>query len=115
MHRISDADYRLLKKLLERNNNSPPPRRTPNERGRGLGRRTEKTKYLNSGLKRVYLDTNRNRHFVYSGPVNRKIRVYTESFAYKNNWNQVRRIASSRRSPVIRRRPPPRRNYRDRY
>lgn len=117
MRRISDGDYRLLKKLLERNTNNSPPR--GRVRG-GDGRRTEKTKYLNSGLRRVYLNTDRNRHFVYSGQANRKTRAYTETFAYKNNWNQVKRIASARRrsvtvSPVRRRRPQPHRNYRDRY
>lgn len=111
--RLSESNRRFLKRLLEKrnnNNNSPSPRR-----GRTSGRthRTEKTKYLNSGMRRVYLNTNRNRHFVYTGPENRKVRTYTEIFAFKNDWNQVRRIASRNGG---RARPAPRgRNYRGRY
>lgn len=110
--RLSETNYRLLKRLLEKRNNtnnSPSPRRAT----RTSGRRTEKTKYLNSGMRRVYKNTNRNRHFVYTGPENRKVRTYTEIFAFKNDWNQVRRIAraSERRRPAA----PRGRNYRGRY
>jgi len=105
--RLSDTNYRFLKRLLEkRNNNSPSPRRASS-------RRTEKTKYLNASMRRVYKNTNRNRHFVYTGPENRKVRTYTEIFAFKNDWNQVRRIArnGARRRPAAARG----RNYRGRY
>ena len=108
--RLSDTNYRFLKRLLEkRNNNSPSPRRAT----RSSGRRTEKTKYLNASMRRVYKNTNRNRHFVYTGPENRKVRTYTEIFAFKNDWNQVRRIArnGARRRPAAARG----RNYRGRY
>jgi hypothetical protein len=115
--RLSESNYRFLKRLLagrnNNNNNSPSPRR-----GRASGgRRTEKTKYLNASMRRVYLNTNRNRHFVYAGPENRKVRTYTEIFAFKNDWNQVRRIARSRVPNSGRRRPaaPRGRNYRSRY
>jgi hypothetical protein len=108
--RLSEANYRFLTRLLAgRNNNanSPSPRR-----GRASGRRAEKTKYLNASMRRVYKNTNRNRHFVYTGPENHKVRTYTEIFAFKNDWNQVRRIAR----PGGTRRPAARgRNYRGRY
>jgi len=112
--RLSEANYRFLKRLLAKrnnnNNNSPSPRRAT----RSSGRRTEKTKYLNASMRRVYKNTNRNRHFVYTGPENRKVRTYTEIFAFKNDWNQVRRIARAgeRKRPAA---PARGRNYRGRY
>ena len=115
--RLSESNYRFLKRLLAKrtnnnnnNNNSPSPRRAT----RSSGRRTEKTKYLNGSMRRVYKNTNRNRHFVYTGPENRKVRTYTEIFAFKNDWNQVRRIARAgeRRRPAA---APRGRNYRGRY
>ena len=109
--RLSESNYRFLKRLLAKrnNNNSPSPRRST----RTSGRRAEKTKYLNASMRRVYKNTNRNRHFVYTGPENRKVRTYTEIFAFKNDWNQVRRIARAgeRRRPAAARG----RNYRGRY
>lgn len=114
--RLTESNRRLLKRLLEKrrnnNNNSPSPRR-----GRASGvRRAEKTKYLNASMRRVYLNTNRNRHFVYSGPENRKVRTYTEIFAFKNDWNQIRRIGRAAGPSGGRRRPAARRgNYRSRY
>jgi len=115
--RLTESNRRLLKRLLDKrnnnNNNSPSPRR-----GRASGgRRTEKTKYLNSGMRRVYLNTNRNRHFVYTNQGrNRKVRTYTEIFAFKNDWNQIRRIARLRVPTSGRARASPRgRNYRSRY
>ena len=113
--RLSETNRRLLKRLLDKrrnnnNNNSPSPRRASS--AKPSGRRTEKTKYLNSSMRRVYKNTDRNRHFVYTGPENRKVRTYTEIFAFKNDWNQVRRIAKNgaRRRPATRGR-----NYRGRY
>jgi hypothetical protein len=110
--RLSESNYRFLKRLLAKrnnNNNSPSPRRAT----RTSGHRAEKTKYLNASMRRVYKNTNRNRHFVYTGPENRKVRTYTEIFAFKNDWNQVRRIARAgeRRRPTAARG----RNYRGRY
>jgi hypothetical protein len=110
--RLSESNYRFLKRLLAKrnnNNNSPSPRRAT----RTSGSRAEKTKYLNASMRRVYKNTNRNRHFVYTGPENRKVRTYTEIFAFKNDWNQVRRIARAgeRRRPAAARG----RNYRGRY
>ena len=117
--RLSDTNYRFLKRLLTKrnnnnNNNSPSPRRASNVRP--SGRRAEKTKYLNRNMRRVYKNTDRNRHFVYTGPENRKVRTYTEIFAFKNDWNQVRRIARPR-VPNSGRRPAAARgrNYRGRY
>jgi hypothetical protein len=114
--RLSESNYRFLKRLLagrnNNNNNSPSPRRAT----RTSGRPTEKTKYLNGSMRRVYKNTNRNRHFVYTGPENHKVRTYTEIFAFKNDWNQIRRIARSRVPNSGRRRPAARRgNYRGRY
>jgi len=113
MRRISNADYRLLRRILANrnnnnsNNNGSPRRERERERPRRTrGRTTEKTKYLNSGMRRVYLNTNRNRHFVYTGPERHKVRTYTEIFAFKNDWNQIRRISGmgARRRPAARER-----------
>ena len=106
--RLSDTNYRFLKRLLEKRNNNNNNNNSPPSRSRTSGGRTEKTKYLNSAMRRVYRNTNRNRHFVYTGPDNRKVRTYTEIFAFKNDWDQIRRIASRGRAA-------PRRNYRGRY
>ena len=112
--RLSESNYRFLRRLLanrNNNNNSPSPRRAT----RTSGHRTEKTKYLNASMRRVYRNTNRNRHFVYTGPAGHEVRTYTEIFAFKNDWNQIRRIAS-RNGGGARARPAPRgRNYRSRY
>lgn len=102
---LSDSNYRFLKRILERrnnNNNSPSPSRRHGER------RAEKTQYLNRNLRRVYRNTNRNRHFVYTGPEGRKVRTYTEIFSFKNDWNQIRRLRT--REPRGRRG-----YYRERY
>jgi len=116
--RLSESDHRFLTRLLARrnnnnNNNSPSPRRT---RTSGRERRAEKTKYLNRDLRRVYLDTNRNRHFIYTGQEGRKIRTYTEIFAFKNDWNQIRRLRNAgrrtTRPETEYRRPARRGNYR---
>lgn len=94
MRRLSENERRFLRRLLERqrnNNNSPSPRRE-----RRSGGRAEKTKYLNEQMRRVYKNTGSNRHFVYTGPNNRpKVRTYTEIFAFKNDWNQIRRLRGS--------------------
>ena len=118
--RLSESNYRFLKRLLtKRTNNNNNNNNSQRRATRTSGRRTEKTKYLNGSMRRVYKNTNRNRHFVYTGPENHKVRTYTEIFAFKNDWNQVRRIARAGASNGGRRRPaaaaPRGRNYRGRY
>ena len=113
--RLSESNYRFLKRLLtKRTNNNNNNNNSPRRATRTSGRRTEKTKYLNGSMRRVYKNTNRNRHFVYTGPENHKVRTYTEIFAFRNDWNQVRRIAKAgeRRRPAA---APRGRNYRGRY
>ena len=124
---LSNADYRVLKRILEnRNNNNGSPR----TRARPRGGVVEKTKFLNSNLRRVYYNTSMNRRFVYVGQPGRETRRYNVERVYQNNWNMVRRIsgtggrARTRRTPREeaeyrrgRGRAPPRGrgNYRGRY